>query len=179
MTPTEVLERLGATWGELVSLVPSAVGVYLAVIVLTRLTGVRALAKMSSFDFAATVAVGSTVASVALGSSPLASGVVALGLLYGMQYLVATLRRRDLLGGAVDNSPILLMAGAEVLDGNLRHARVSRAELWSQLRQAGVVRRDQVHAVIMETTGDISVLRTGERFDPELLEGVRGAEALR
>ena len=179
MTPTEVLERLGASWGELVSLVPSAVGIYLAVILLTRLTGVRALAKMSSFDFAATVAVGSTVASVALGSSPLASGVVALGLLYGMQYLVATLRRRNLLGGAVDNSPILLMARTEVLDANLRHARVSRAELWSQLRQAGVVRRDQVHAVVMETTGDISVLRAGERFDPELLEGVRGAEALR
>jgi uncharacterized membrane protein YcaP (DUF421 family) len=46
------------------------------------------------------------------------------------------------------------LAGAEVLDACLRHARVSRAELWSQLRQAGVVRRDQVQAVVMETTGE-------------------------
>ena len=173
-----LLEPLGAGWSQLGTLVPAAIGVYVAVIVLTRLTGVRALAKMSSFDFAATVAVGSTVASVATGSSPLASGVVALAMLYGLQYLVATMRRRDLLRGAVDNSPILLMAGAEVLEGNLRHARVSREELWSQLRMAGVHRRDQVHAVIMETTGDISVLRAGERFDPVLLQGVRGAEVL-
>ena len=177
-TVDAVLQRLGTSWAELASLVPAAVGVYLAVIVLTRLSGLRALAKMSSFDFAATVAVGSIVASVALGAAPLVSGVVGLALLYGLQYLVATLRRRNLLGGAVDNSPILLMAGSEVLDANLRHARISRAELWSQLRQAGICRRDQVRAVVMETTGDISVLRTDQPLDPELLEGVRGAEAL-
>ena len=174
-----LLERLGASWVELAAIVLSAIGVYVAVIVLTRLSGVRGLAKMSSFDFAATVAVGSTVASAALGSSPLVNGVVALAMLYGLQYLVATLRWRELLGGATDNAPILLMAGREVLEGNLRHARVSRSELWAQLRLAGVHSRDQVRAVVMETTGDVSVLRNGEPFDAELLEGVRGAEALR
>ena len=174
-----VLEMLGASWTQLVAIVLSAIGVYVAVIVLTRLAGVRALAKMSSFDFAATVAVGSTVAATALGSSPLVNGVAALGMLYGLQYLVATLRRRNLLAGFVDNPPILLMAGCEVLEGNLRHARVSREELWSQLRLAGVHTLDQVHAVIMETTGDMSVLRQGDPFDSELLQGVRGAEALR
>ena len=174
-----VLEQLGASWTTVAAIVLSAIAVYAAVIVLTRLAGVRALAKMSSFDFAATVAVGSTVASTALGSSPLVNGLVALAMLYGLQYVVATLRRRDLLGGATDNDPILLMAGPEVLEGNLRHARVSRHELWAQLRLAGVHSRSQVRAVIMETTGDMSVLRTGDPFDDELLEGVRGVEALR
>ena len=174
-----LLEPFGASWSELAAIAVSAVAVYVAVIVLTRLAGVRALAKMSSFDFAATVAVGSTVASTALGSSPLANGVVALAMLYGLQYAVATLRRRGLLGGVVDNEPILLMAGPEVLEGNLRHARVSRSELWSQLRMAGVHSREQVYAVVMETTGDMSVLRNGQPFDPELLDGVRGVEVLR
>ena len=173
-----LLDRLGSSWSDLAAIVVSAIGVYAAVIALTRMAGVRALAKMSSFDFAATVAVGSTVASAALGSAPLSNGLVALATLYGLQYVVATLRRRDLLGGAVDNRPILLMAGPEVLEGNLRHARVSREELWAQLRLAGVHSRDQVKAVVMETTGDLSVLRTGAPFDRELLEGVRGAEAL-
>lgn len=177
--PVAVLERLGASWTVLAAIVLSAIGVYVAVIVLTRLAGVRGLAKMSSFDFAATVAVGSTVASTALGTSPLVNGVVALCMLFGLQYLVATLRRRDLLHGLTDNAPILLMAGPEVLEGNLRHARVSREELWAQLRLAGVHSRSQVHAVVMETTGDMSVLRTGEPFDEELLRGVRGVEHLR
>ena len=174
-----VLEQLGASWTDLAVIVPSAAGVYVAVIVLTRLAGLRSLAKMSTFDFAATVAVGSTVSSVALGSAPLASGLLALAMLFGLQYLVASLRRRGLLHGAVDNRPILVMSGAQVLEGNLRHARISRSELWSQLRLAGVHSREQVHAVIVETTGDMSVLRSGEPFDRELLEGVRGAEELR
>ena len=168
-----------ASWTALAVVVLSGVVTYAVVILLTRLTGVRSLAKMSSFDFAATVAVGSTVAATLVGSAPLTAGVLGVAVLFGLQYLVASLRRRGLFLGLVDNAPILLMAGSEVLEGNLRHARVSREELWAQLRLAGVHRRDQVQAVVMETTGDISVLRTGDPVDPELLQGVRGAEALR
>ena len=175
----DFLARLGASWETLGAILLSTVLVYVAVIVLTRIAGPRSLAKMSSFDVAATVAVGSTVAATALASTPLTNGIVALFLLYGLQYLVATLRRRDALSGAVDNRPLLLLADGRVLEGNLRHARVSREELWSQLRLTGVHRRDQVRAVIMETTGDISVLRAGEPLDAELLQGVRGAERLR
>lgn len=172
-------ERFGASWTQLAVVVLAGAAAYVTVIALTRLAGVRSLAKMSSFDFAATVAVGSTVASVLVGSAPLAAGVVGLLVLFGLQYLIATLRRRGLLRGLMDNAPILLMAGSQVLEGNLRHARVSREELWSQLRLSGVHRRDQVRAVVMETTGDVSVLRVGAPFDVELMSGVRGAEHLR
>lgn len=174
-----ILELLGTSWTDLTVIVLGAVGVYLTVIALTRLAGPRSLAKMSSFDFAATVAVGSTVASVAVASVPLAAGALALGMLFGLQYLVATLRRKNLLYGLVDNRPLLVMADGQVLEGNLRHARLSRSELWAQLRQSGVHSRGQVRAVVMETNGDLSVLRTGEPLDRELLEGVRGVEALR
>lgn len=174
-----LLERLGSSWTVLGAVLVSTVAVYVAVIVLTRLAGVRSLAKMSSFDFAATVAVGSTVASTSLGSTPLANGLLVLALLYGLQYLVATLRRRDLLRGLADNSPILLVADGRVLEGNLRHARVSRGELLSKLRMSGVHQLEQVRAVVMETTGDMSVLRAGEPFDDGLLDGIRGIGALR
>jgi uncharacterized membrane protein YcaP (DUF421 family) len=175
----ELLDRLGASWTVLGAVVVSTVAVYAAVIALTRLAGVRSLAKMSSFDFAATVAVGSTVAATSLGSTPLVNGLLVLGLLYALQYLVATLRRRGLLHGLADNAPILLVAGDRVIEGNLRHARVSREELYAQLRLAGVHQLDQVRAVVMETTGDMSILRTGEPFDDELLRGIRGVQALR
>lgn len=174
-----LLERLGASWLDLGEVVLGAIGVYLSVIVLTRLAGVRSLATMSSFDFAATVAVGSLVASTALGSTPLLTGVAALAMLYGLQWSVATLRRRDAFGGAIDNTPRLLMAGSQVLEANLRHARVSRSELWSALRLAGVHRRDQVRAVVIETTGDLSVITRDGPFDDELLDGVVDGHLLR
>ena len=175
----DLLERLGTSWATVGTIVVSAIGVYLAVIVLTRLAGLRSLAKMSSFDFAATVAVGSTVSATALGSAPLANGVVALAMLYGLQYGVATLRRRNLLRGAVDNAPMLLMSNGQVLDGNLQHARVSRVELWAQLRLAGVQRLDTVRAVVLETTGDMSVLHGDGPVDAALMAGVRDGDRLR
>lgn len=174
-----LLAELGTSWTRVVQVLVAGVAVYALVIALTRLAGVRSLAKMSAFDFAATVAVGSTVSSVLTGSVPLAAGGLGLVLLFAMQYALASLRRRDLLLGLVDNRPMLLMAGPKVLDAHLRHVRLSRAELWSQLRKSGIHSRDEVQVVVFETSGDLSVVRAGEPLDHELLEGVRGAEVLR
>ncbi len=172
----DFLARLGASWQTVGVVVVSTVLVYLAVIALTRLAGPRSLAKMSSFDFAATVAIGST----ALASTPLANGVAALAMLYGLQYFVATLRRRNTLRGAADNRPLLLLVDGRVLEGNLQHVRVSPEELWSRLRLSGVRRLEEVRAVVLETTGDMSVL-TGDQgaWDDALLEGIRDGDLLR
>jgi uncharacterized membrane protein YcaP (DUF421 family) len=174
----EVAERLGTSGTGLGAVVVSTLAVYAVVVALTRMAGPRSLAKMSSFDFAATVAVGSTLASTAVGSAALANGAAALVLLFGLQAVVAVLRRRGVLGGLVDNSPLLLMAGAEVLDDHLRQARLSREELFGQLRSAGVQRLEQVTAVVLETTGELSVLTGGAAVDRVLLAGVRGSERL-
>lgn len=175
-----LLEDAGVSGTRLGTVVLGTVLVYAVVVLLTRLAGPRSLAKMSSFDFAATVAVGSTLSSTATGSVPLAAGATALVVLFGLQALVGALRRRGTFAGALDNTPLLLMAGSDVLDDALAQARMSRSELFGQLRSSGVRRRDQVHAVVLETTGDLSVLTTGDGdTDPVLLEGVRGAERLR
>lgn len=173
-----LLERLAASWTLLAAVLVSTVAVYVAVMALTRLAGVRSLAKMSSFDVAATVAVGSAVASTALGSTPLSSGLLVLSLLYALQWAVAWLRHRGLLGGVVDNRPLLLMAGPHLVEADLRQAGVSPSEVWAALRQAGVLRRGDVRAVVMESTGDLSVLTGDVSMDEELLDGVRGREHL-
>ena len=176
----DFLARLGASWQTVGVIVVSTVLVYIAVIALTRLAGPRSLAKMSSFDFAATVAIGSTVASTALASTPLVNGVAALVMLYGLQYFIATLRRRNTLRGTADNRPMLLLVDGRVLEGNLQHVRVSREELWSRLRLSGVRRLEEVRAVVLETTGDMSVL-TGDQgaWNVALLEGIRDGDLLR
>jgi uncharacterized membrane protein YcaP (DUF421 family) len=89
----------------------------------TRTAGPRSLAQMSAFDFIATVAVGSMVASVGLGSVPLTDGLIAIATLFTLQYLVAVLRQRRTLRGAIDNRPLLLVREGEVLEDHLRAAR--------------------------------------------------------
>ncbi len=162
-------------------IVLSALGIYLLVLVYTRLVGLRSFAKMSSFDFAMTVAIGSMVASAVLARRPaLVQAAVALGAIYGLQYGLGVLRQKwPWVERLVDNEPLLLMAGEQMLRENMRKARVTEDDLWGKLREANVLDPQQVRAVVMETTGDITVLHgdpDGTPLAPKLLTGVRGAD---
>jgi len=158
----------------------SGLGIYIALLGLTRLTGLRSFSKMSSFDFAITVAIGSVIASTILAENPsLLAGAFGLVVLYGIQYVVSRSRRLSAsVAQWVDNEPLLVMAGDTVLSNHLDATQMTEQDLKSKLRMAGVTHPSQVLAVVFETTGDVSVMKTGEDVDPWLFEDVRGAEHL-
>lgn len=167
----------------LVMVVLTSVGIYLALMILTRLAGLRSFSKMSSFDFTITVAIGSLIATVVLSKDPpLVQGGFALAVLFAIQFSVSFLRSRSVsFAHIVDNDPLLLMAGDTVLHDNLRAARVTVNDLRAKLREANVIHPDEIRAVVMETTGDISVLHArpeGADLALGLLEEVRGTKAL-
>jgi uncharacterized membrane protein YcaP (DUF421 family) len=168
-----VLQGLGASTTELVTGAIAAAAIYLAVILATRVSGLRSFSKMSAFDFAMTVAIGSLIATAAAGQAPLGAVVVGVAVLFAGQFIVAVLRSHRWLRGALDNSPLLLMDGDRILHDNLAHARVTLDDLHGKLREAGVLRYEQVRAVVFETTGDVSVLHGDGPLDERLLGGVR------
>lgn len=163
-------------WQSFIAILLTAVGIYLAVILFTRLAGKRSFSKMSSFDFAMTVAVGSVIASTILSKSvSLWEGITGLAAIYILQMAVALLREIKWIHRAVDNTPRLLMDGNEILRENLKRSRVSEDDLRSKLREANVLNLDQVRAVIFEVTGDVSVLHSrdsNEELDDWLLKNV-------
>ena len=147
----------------LIAIVLTATGIYLAVIIFTRIAGKRSFSKMSSFDFAMTVAVGSILATTILSASvSLMQGIVGLAAVYVLQITAAIGRRFSWFQEAIDNSPLLLMDGNNILHENLKKARVTEGDLRSKLREANVLDISQVRAVIFETTGDISVMHTSD-----------------
>ena len=167
----------------LAMIVISAVGIYVAVILFTRLAGLRSFSKMSSFDFAMTVAIGSTVAStLAAKKPPLLQGAAALASIYALQMLLAKLRRFGWVCGLIDNQPVLLMRDGEMIEENMRRAGVTSADILGKLREANVLERSQVRAVVFETTGDISVLHSDDpdvELEMWLLDGVEDGELKR
>ena len=146
---------------DLIAIVLTALGVYIAILILTRIAGKRSFSKMSSFDFAITVAIGSVVATTVVSKSvSLWEGIVGMVILYILQLGLAILRRFELVRKMIDNQPILLMDGQKILHENLIKCRVTEDDLRSKLREANVLKLDQVRAVIFEATGDIAVLHT-------------------
>ena len=160
--------------------VVTAIGMYAALILLTRLFGLRSFSKMSGFDFAVTVSIGSVLAGTVLTPNPpLLQALVALATLYALQIGLAAWRARSsAVANAVDNQPVLLMAGAEILHENLRRVNVTETDLRAKLREANVLSYESVRAVVFESTGDVSVLHGDGPLDLDLLTDVDGVDRL-
>ena len=165
----------------LLAVVVSTLAIYAVLVVLVRTVGLRSFSKMTSVDFAITITTGAVLASTLLNQSPpLAQGVVALCTLFALQAAVAWGRRHGF-SVVVDNEPVVLMAGSRMLRDNLRRTRVTENDVWAKLREANVLDPAEVRAVVLESTGDISVLHGdvgGCDLHPCLLRGVGDADAL-
>ncbi|WP_251953532.1 DUF421 domain-containing protein [Salinibacter ruber] len=116
------------------------------------------------------------LASVTFWQKPtLLEGAVTMGMLFTLQFVVGNLRKRvPGVTRLVDTRPPLLMDGTEVLAANLRRANMTEADLRAKLREANVTRLEQVRAVVMESTGDVSVLHAppdAPPIDKSLLAG--------
>ncbi len=170
------MDWLTSDAGSLVRIALSAALVLAATIAVIRVNGLRSLSKMSSFDFAVTVAIGSVVASTVLADSPsVVEGGFAIAALLGSQRIVAMARVRFGASSLVDNAPVVLMRGQALDEAALASTRVSREDVYAKLREANVTHLNQVHRVVLESTGDISVLHgePGSTLDERLMLGVR------
>lgn len=105
---------------------------------------------------------------------------MALAAIYALQIGMARLRAGSPVASRlVDNEPVLLMDGRDMLEHVMRREGVTRRDLLSKLREANVLRLEEVRAVVLESTGDISVLHTRDDtvMEEVLLDGVRRADA--
>jgi uncharacterized membrane protein YcaP (DUF421 family) len=105
----------------------------------------------------------------------LLQGIIGLAAVYILQVLVAILRKLEIVQKLIDNKPLLLMDGEEILQENLKKARITESDLRSKLREANVLEHSQVRAVIFESTGDIAVLHSKDeqvKVEDWLLKGV-------
>ncbi len=153
--------------------------IFFSIVALTRIIGLRSFAKFTAYDFAFTVAIGSILSSILTSSTTLVHGITAIGSLLLLTFIFSKLQRKfTVINDLISNKPLLLMDGKEILEDNMKKARIEKTQLVSKLREANVVNYNQVYAVVLESTGDISVLHKAsveedDNFDDSMLEGVR------
>ncbi len=150
-----------ASGSSLLAIIASAAGVYIAIIILTRIAGKRSFSKMSNFDFAMTISIGAMIATTVLSPSvSFIQGITGLTAIFVLELISNNLRQYSVYQKLIDNTPILLMDGSEILYKNLQKARLTKEDLLANLRQANVLQLSQVKAVVFENTGEISVLHS-------------------
>jgi uncharacterized membrane protein YcaP (DUF421 family) len=132
---------------------------YLALILLLRVSGKRTLSQLNAFDLIVTVAIGSTLATVLLQRDvSLAEGALALALLVGLQYAVAsTVMKAPAVEKLVKAEPTMLLYRGEFLQDAMKKERVSEAEVLAVLRANGLSSVQQAFTLVLETNGSFSV----------------------
>ena len=135
---------------------------YAALVVLLRVSGKRTLSKMNAFDLVVTVALGSTFATVLLSKSvALVEGVLAFALLILLQLAMTWLSvRSEAFQGFVKARPRLLLHRGRLLPAALGEERVTEEEVRAALRARGVASLEEAGAVVLETDGSFSVLKS-------------------
>ena len=145
------------------------------VTLMIRVVGLRSLSKMTNFDFVMTVALGSVLAAAVTADKWTVFGqcIFAMTGLFFVQWLVARVRKdSDAFERVIDNEPIFLMRDGKFCEDALKATRVAQSDVFAKLREANVLSLSEVRAVVLETTGDVSVLH-GESLDDTIVRNVR------
>ncbi len=172
MSPSDVLF---SGWNELARTVVVGTLSYIAVVLLLRGAGKRALTKMRAYDFVVTVALGSSLATALLSSQvKIDKAVIGVALLLGLQRLFAWLSTRwGWFHDLVNNEPTLVFHQGRMLEKAIENLNLTSQEIRAAVRSQGKGDLEEIEAVVVETDGSFSVIpRLGSA---SALSNVQGA----
>tara|TARA_R110002020_G_scaffold385446_3_gene596355 strand:+ start:362 stop:901 length:540 start_codon:yes stop_codon:yes gene_type:complete len=147
-------------WESTVRTVVLTVLGYVIIVFLLRVSGKRTLSKMNAFDFVVTIALGSCLASISLNKDiTLTDGVVAFSLFIGMQYFFTFLSVHvSGFRSLIASSPAIVFYKGEFLSKEMKKQRLTKEELYNECRLKGYASLDGISVIILEGTGDISII---------------------
>lgn len=162
------------SWESIVRAVVVTILAYMCLIIFLRLSGKRTLAKMNAFDFIVTVALGSCLATVSLSKNvALAEGVLVILLLIFLQYILTNLSTKyKTVKYIVTNKPTMLVYKGEIMYDVMKKERITKDELYAAARSNGVTQLEDLAVVVLETTGDITVIKKIEGENAEALSTI-------
>ncbi len=147
-------------WGQVVTVLFNTVVLYAYVILLLRIGGKRTSGKIATFDFGSIIVIGPLIATTILSSTvTLVDGLAALTAFVALQWLVSYLATRSaVFARIVTSPPTVLFSDGAFLRENIAAQRVHEDEIVAHIRGAGHAGTDTVKAVVLESTGDLSVV---------------------
>lgn len=169
----EFVSLFAITWQQALAVVASAVAIYLVFLGLVRIFGARVLSQISTFDALVVIMLGAVAGRIIIMNVPvLPAGILGLGTLFVLEATLGQLGRSDRADRLVNQRPIVLIDEGKILDAGLKRAHVSRDELASSLRLAGVRQLSEVALAVFEPNGRVSVVPVGAPIDRAILGSV-------
>lgn len=147
-------------WQDIQSVFITAVCAYILIIVMLRLSGKRSLSKLNIFDSIITIALGSILASIIITKSvTLMDGFVAVAiLLIAQQIITLSSLRWPIVEDLINPRPTIVFEQGDFIREKMKQSRITRDEIYAEVRQQGFICLDDVFAIVVESNGNLSVL---------------------
>lgn len=134
---------------------------FVTLLVLTRLIGRKELSQMTFFNFVSSIAIGTIGASLAIDSTlSIRNGLFAL---VGWSLITIVLGFIDIKSKKarelIEGQPRIVIKNGQIMEGELRKARLDMDALNALLRQKNVFSIADVDYAIFETDGKLSVMK--------------------
>ena len=142
---------------------------YLLIIFGIKMMGKRQISDLQTSELVITILI-SNIAAVPMQDSaqPLLSSVIPIISLICYEILVSFLMLKNAkIREIICGKPIVLIKEGKVQQTALKNLRISGEDLFEQLRQSNVFSLDDVWFAIMETNGQLSVLKKPEKQPPD------------
>lgn len=135
--------------------------VFVGLLVLTRILGKTQVGQLTFYEYVSGITIGSLAANIAAADpDKVWSHYYDLIVFVALTYLISlvTIKSRPL-RKLIDGSPTIVIENGLILQENMRKLRYDLDELHGHLRQQGVLDPTEVQYAILETTGDLSVIK--------------------
>lgn len=144
------------------NLVIRALVVYLAVLIMLRVSGKRQLGQMGATEFVAILLISNAVQnSMNGGDNSLSGGLLLALVLVGLSSLISYLTYRSRFFSAVfEGTPTLLIHKGKIIPKHLARERMTESELRTLLRKQGLHDLLEIDTAILEADGTLSVVKT-------------------
>jgi len=153
------------SWGEKIL---RPVLIYLVLLVVFRVASKRELAQATLFDFLILLLISNVVQNAIIGEDNSILGAIAgaLVLVVLSAFLNRVTGRSHKLRSVLEGDPVLLVHDGRVLDEAMKRESVTRYDLFSNIRKAGLVHLADVAYAVLELDGTISIMRATDRKHP-------------
>jgi uncharacterized membrane protein YcaP (DUF421 family) len=154
-----------SSWQSLIRILFVGTVAYIALVVALRISGKRTLSKMNAFDFIVTIAIGSTLGTLLVQESiGVLQGVLAVCLLIFFQFIITwTSARWPFFAKLIRSEPKMIFYKGQFLKGPMRAERITTEEVYEWIRKKGLSGTEEVESIILETTGDLSIIPLAEQ----------------
>lgn len=149
-------------WQTVLRIIFSGVFIYFTLILIMNLFGKRSIANLSMHDYVVTLAMGSIVASTIISKdATILDGLVGVLVLLTLQYLVTlTSIHYTNFFKTINAKPSVLFIEGEFIAENLKENRITENEIYSEIRMQGQTTSDNIFAVILESNGNLSIIKS-------------------